>query len=135
MDVEIPLIAESWAALAGQRVELVRAFYERLFERFPKYRAMFPEKLDPQADRMVEMFSTVARYADHVDFVRPYLLEVSYAHRHLGLHEEDLRNFEDVFIETLAEKGAAFWTEEYTAAWREAFDDMIVPILAERLRA
>ena len=124
--VDMNIIQHDWQALAGRRMQFAHAFYERLFERHPRYRGMFPESLDSQMEKMVEMFSGIARFSDHTDLVRPYLTSVGYAHRRLGIHEQDVENFKQAFVETLAELRG-------DKAWNTAFDDMIVPMFDEGL--
>jgi hemoglobin-like flavoprotein len=126
-------ILEDWDALLGQRVAFTRIFYEQLFERHPQYRGMFPREMDVQMEKMVEMFSGVVRFADHIDLIRPYLVNVGFAHRHLGITPQDVENFKEVFIETLSNICAPWWNEKHDAAWHEAFDDMIVPLFDEGL--
>jgi len=129
------LISDTWDTLAGRRVEFTDNFYRSLFARDPRYRAMFPESMDAQRERMVEMWSSVARYADHIDLVRPYLLRVGFAHRPLGLSADDLHNFEEAFMEALAEVFEGSWDAEHEQAWREAFDDVVLPMIEEGMAA
>lgn len=124
---------EVWDRLAGGRVELVAAFYDRLFEEYPEYRALFPENMDHQMEKMVEMVGAVVRFADNIDLIRAYLLQVGMAHRGFHVHEKDLHNFKRVFIETVAEGCKDFWRDEHDQAFRHAFDDVIIPIMDEGL--
>ena len=126
-------IATSWNGLAGRRVDFVQDFYGRLFDRHPEYRRLFPDRLDAQAEHMVEVWSTVARFADHIDIVRPYLLRVGEAHRSLGLGRADLERFKQVFLECMAEACGEEWDDATAAAWDQAFGNVIVPIVEEGL--
>ena len=65
--MDMTLIQQDWEALAGKRMQFTHAFYARLFERHPEYRALFPEAMDSQMEKMVEMFSSVTRFADHTE--------------------------------------------------------------------
>jgi hemoglobin-like flavoprotein len=131
--VNMDLIRQDWEALAGKRMQFTHAFYENLFEQYPQYRALFPEALDSQMERMVEMFSSIVRFADHVDLIRPYLVNVGYSHRSMGIGADDVSNFIKVFVDSLAEFRAPTWNDEHAAAWNEAFEDMIVPLFDEGL--
>ena len=124
---------EIWDALAGRRVELVRGFYDRLFERYPRYRALFPQSMDQQMEKMVEILSAVIRFSAHIDLIRPYLLHAARAHRALGIDTEDLRNFTDVLVEAVGEACPERWTEENAQAWHRALDDVVIPIFEEGL--
>ena len=131
MDMQI--IKQDWEALAGKRMQFTHGFYERLFARHEQYRNLFPQGMDTQMERMVEMFSSIARFADHTDLIRPYLVSVGYAHRRLGIGASDVENFKEVFIETLAHLREEAWNETHEKAWHEVFDDMIVPMFDEGL--
>ena len=133
MDME--LIRDDWNALAGQRAAFTRRFYKRLFERHPEYEAKFPASMDAQSERMVAMLSSVVRFADHADMVRPYLEDVGHAHRRVGIGHDDVQNFVKVFIETMAEICGDGWNERHAEAWRLAFDDLIVPLFEDGLGA
>lgn len=126
-------IEEVWDLLAGQRRRFIESFYDNLFERFPRYRQYFPEHMDAQMERMMDLIGSVARFSTHIDLVRPYLLKVGAAHKHVPLHLEDLRNFRDVFIDTAA-ACVDDWQERHAQAFRDAFDDTIIPIVYEGLR-
>lgn len=130
---DMHIIKQDWEALAGQRVQFIDSFYERLFARHPQYQAMFPDRMDTQMEKMVEMFSSISRFADHIDMIRPYLVNVGFVHRRLGIGAEDVENFKNVFIETLGELCAPWWDEEHDAAWHQAFEDLIVPMFDEGL--
>ncbi len=123
------IIKASWNAMAGQRMEFVEAFYARLFESYPQYRAMFPQDLGPQRERMIEMIGSLAQFADHVDLLQPYLGHVGFQHRRTGIRAADVENFKQVFLDTLPA------AQDATArqAWEEAFDEVIIPLFDEGL--
>jgi hemoglobin-like flavoprotein len=125
------LLQKDWGLLTDQHEEFTQVFYDRLFERYPQYRALFPHEMGIQMQKMVKMFSNVARFADHVDVIRPYLVNVGLAHQRLGIGPEDVDNFKEIFIETLAELCAEWWDQEHSAAWHQTFETLIVPMFDE----
>ena len=127
------LVRRDWEALAGRRAEFTKNFYDAFFDAFPEYRKLFPAAMDAQMERMVEMFSNLARFAEHTDLIQPYLLQIGFAHRRFGLHAEDAENFKNVFIATLADALEGSWSAEHEAAWRSAFDDILLPMFDEGL--
>ena len=131
--MDMKLIAQDWEALAGKRMQFTHGFYERLFEAHPEYRRLFPEAMDTQMEKMVEMFSSIARFSGHVDLVRPYLHDVGFAHRKVGIHADDVEHFRQAFLETLAHHCAPWWNEDHARAWNEAFDGLILPMFGEGL--
>lgn len=129
----IELIREDWEALAGRRGQFAKQFYAEFFERFPEYRDLFPAEMDAQMERMVEMFSSIARFADRTDLIQPYLLQVGFAHRRFGIRLSDAENFKNVFIETLGRVLGDDWDGRHESAWQHAFDDMLIPMFDEGL--
>ena len=131
--IDMTPIRETWDALEGRRITLIDTFYSRLFDRHPEYRELFPESMTPQKEKMVEMISSVARFIDQVDLIRPYLANVGAAHRGTGITARDIENFKEVFIDTLARTCSETWEPRHEKAWREVFDEVIVPVFDEGL--
>ncbi len=125
-------VARVWKSLVGRRRALIETFYERLFQRYPHYRDLFPPSMDKQMEKMVDMMRAVARFADDIPMVRPYLLRVAQAHRNLNLEQQDLENFRNVLLESIAEFCPdEVWDDETEALFNRAFDDTIIPIFKE----
>lgn len=131
--MDIRAIQQTWDELAGQRVMFIDTFYEHLFEKHPEYRALFPSLMMQQRERMVEMISSVARFADHIDLIRNYLLTVGAAHRRTGITRRHVENFKEAFVETLAAICEEIWEPRHEKAWRAVFDDVVIPIFEEGL--
>ena len=125
--MQTELIAQSWDSLNPRHIEVIQTFYDRFFERFPNYRAMFPESMDHQMKKMVRTMAMVARLSDDQPIVAPHLTKVGDRHSVYALSEQDLQNFKDVFIEVLAEECGGQWTEDCRKAWNEAFERVIIP--------
>lgn len=131
MDIEH--IKATWEELAGRRVEFVGAFYKHLFERYPDYRRLFPQQLDPQLERMTEMISALALHSEHIDLIEPYLENVGFAHRATGIRTDDVQNFVTTFVDTLGEMCGDRWTPARAEAWSNVFSDIVVPLFEEGL--
>ena len=129
-------IEEIWTLLAGKRRDFVESFYSQLFQRFPDYQQYFPKHMDAQMELMMELVGSIARFSNHIDLIRPYLLQVGAAHKDMVLlKREDLCNFRDVFIDTAAIICGEHWEERHAKAFRDAFDDTIIPIIFEGMRS
>ncbi len=114
------LIAKTWATLRVPHGTLIQGFYVRFFERHPHYRPLFPAQMDHHMRRMVDTMAMVSRLAGE-------------RHRGYGLAREDLDNFRDVFIEVIEENCQAEWDAECRAAWKEAFDRAVLPLVMRGL--
>ncbi|MDH3451428.1 MAG: globin [Gammaproteobacteria bacterium] len=131
MNTEI--IQAAWNDMAGRRLEFVEAFYDRLFERYPHYRGLFPERMDAQHERMVEMVGALAQFADHIHLLQPYLCNVGFQHRRTGIHADDVDNFKNTFLDTLAVFPTVSDGDAQRRAWQEAFEEVIIPLFDEGL--
>lgn len=127
------IIKTSWNELAGRRLAFIEAFYDRLFERYPRYRELFPGQMDAQHERMIEMIGTLAQFVDHIPPLEPYLSNVGFQHRRTGIRAADVENFKNVFLETLAGFPTAIDPDAQRAAWQTAFDEVIIPLFDQGL--
>jgi hemoglobin-like flavoprotein len=127
------LIAETWDSLAHRHIDVIEVFYDRFFERFPRYREMFPAKMDQQMKKMVRTLAMVARLSDDEPLITPHLTKVGDRHRPYGLQAQDLENFKAVFLEVIAEECGSRWTERCAQAWNDAFDEVIIPLMMKGL--
>ena len=131
--MDITAIQEIWGAVAGRQMMIVDTFYSRLLDRHPEYRKLFPESMTPQKEKMVHLISSVTRFIDQVDLIRPYLVEVGAAHGDTGISASDVENFKEIFIDTLASTCSGTWEPRHEKAWREVFDEIIIPIFVKGL--
>jgi hemoglobin-like flavoprotein len=131
--VDTETIKTSWNDMAGRRLEFIEAFYGQLFERYPQYRGLFPEHMSAQLERMIEMVSSLAQFADRMHLLQPYLNHVGFQHRQTEIHADDVENFKNTFVDTLAAFPTATDTDSRRRAWQEAFDEVIIPLFNEGL--
>jgi hemoglobin-like flavoprotein len=128
------LIRNSWNNLASQHHEVVESFYARLFQRHPAYQALFaPGSMHEQMQRMVHTLALVSQHADGPAVIHPYLARLGLAHQGLGLGPDDFERFAGTLIEVIAEQARAAqqpWSEACEKAWRQAFEEIIQPIMS-----
>jgi hemoglobin-like flavoprotein len=70
------LIAETWDSLSHRHIDVIEIFYDRFFERFPRYREMFPARMDQQMKKMVRTMAMVARLSEDEPIIAPHMAEV-----------------------------------------------------------
>jgi molybdate transport system regulatory protein len=130
------LIGESWDKLAEHQDALIETFYTRFFEKYPKYKSLFPVPLDRHMAKIVRTLTIVARAADP-EVVHPHLMRLGDKHRKFDLKKQDFVNFKQTFLETLGEYCNKFcpesWNEQCVEAWNEAFDVHIIPFVMQGL--
>ena len=124
---------EVWLELTDHRPQLIEAFYTRLFERHPEYRELFPDPSGAPTDQMVDMFSGVAGFSQYTGLLRPHLRRTGVAHRRFGITQGDVKNFMETFLSVLAEIYPGTWEPRHESAWREAFEEVIIPCFSAGL--
>ena len=127
------LIGQTWDSLGSAHLDLVRSFYARFFERFPRYRPLFPADMSHQMRKMVDTMAMVSRLADSMDVVELRMVQVGERHGGFGLGREDLDNFRDVFLEVLEDNCQGRWNGECRLAWKDAFDQVLLPLVIRGL--
>ena len=124
-------ISQHWQGIGADKPALVNAFYQRLFERHPRFRPMFPEGIEHQMEKMLDTLALVAENSDTPNAIHPRLRRLGEAHRRYELSEADFDDFIDVLIETIAEFNPAQWCEACGDAWRQALQQVVLPTVRE----
>ena len=125
------LIAQTWGSIEDP-MAFVKDFYARFFERFPGYRALFPQQLDPgHLEKMVQTMALVARMSEDRGLIAPHVHKLGAAHKPYALEPKDLANFKGVFVEMLSLRLGADWSPTAAKAWDQAFDEVIIPLMRE----
>jgi hemoglobin-like flavoprotein len=125
------LIAETWGAI-DDPMAFVEDFYQKFFERFPGYRPLFPQQLDPRhLEKMVQTMALVARMSEDRGLIAPHVHKLGAAHKPYALEPKDLANFKAVFVEMLSLRLGTAWSPAAAKAWDQAFDEVIIPLMRE----
>lgn len=129
------LIQQSWNSLSGHHHDLIDAFYERLFERYPSFEQFFDmDRMGQQMDKMMNTLALVACYSEDGGLIGPRLRRIGAAHAHYGIGEADLQRFSEVLVEVIGEFCRRYnpegWTAECERAWLSAFQDVVLPEMA-----
>ena len=126
------LVAQTWRALGDRQSQFIEAFYDRLFERFPGYRKLFPHQLRPaHLEKMVLTLALLADLSDDRTAIAPRLHKLGTAHKPYDLELHDFNNFKAAFIEVLGPQLGRHWTAAAAEAWNDAFDVVLIPLLRD----
>jgi len=77
----IEVVRRSCAGLPSDRVELTREFYRQLFEMAPHARALFPEDMNPQSERLLKAILVAVNHLDRPEMVEAQLRQWGAVHR------------------------------------------------------
>lgn len=120
---QIALVQTSMAAL-GDADDVVRRFYDRLFDLAPDTRALFPDELD---ELRTSFRATLADLVASLDDLPDFALQtraLGARHRGYGVTAVHYRAVRDALLETLAESLGDGFTDDHAEAWGQAYDLM-----------
>jgi molybdopterin-binding protein len=128
------VIGQSWDQLSDKQQEVIRTFYTRLLETYPKYKPLFPQSIAEMEKLMRKVGRTIAllaRVSEDTEVLHPHMLKLGDKHRRLNLKKEDLLNFKTVFIDVLRE----YCDSDCVDMWNRAFDDHVIPYMVQGLES
>jgi methyl-accepting chemotaxis protein len=117
---QIALVKSSFAALAPRGAELCANFYERLFETHPSVRAMFPDDLRAQQEKLLAALVLVVKGIDRPTRVLPALHELGKKHSASGALPAHYEAVGAALIDTIADMAGDLWTPAHEGAWSAA---------------
>jgi methyl-accepting chemotaxis protein len=122
MALDVEVLEESFDLVAPQGDELVKRFYERLFEAAPAVQPLFEDvDMDGQRAALLNMLLVLRESLHDLEDVVPDLQELGARHVDYGAQPAHYPVVGAVLIDTMAEIAGDAWKPEYTAAWQEAF--------------
>lgn len=123
-------VRHTWALILPQRKVVCRAFYQRLFQRYPELQPLFKGDIAEQADLFVTMINTVISALEHPGRVRPLIETLGARHADYGVEPADYAKFEEVLLATLDEALGDEFNAEDREGWREVFEQLMATMLA-----
>jgi hemoglobin-like flavoprotein len=122
MALDVEILEESFDLVAPQGEELVRRFYERLFEVAPAVQPLFADvDMDRQRQALLNMLLVLRESLHDLDDVVPDLQELGARHVDYGAQEAHYPVVGEVLVGVMAEMAGDAWKPEYTATWQEAY--------------
>ncbi|WP_085852458.1 globin domain-containing protein [Palleronia marisminoris] len=118
---DMRLIQPSIARIFVVRRSIGQAFYERLFERQPTFRTMFPTDLRTQARTFDDMIALIVKKTGDPEAVTPVLLAIGRRYLTYGLRPQDLRVIGEVLMEVLCAQTPGGLSPDEAAAWERSF--------------
>ncbi len=122
MAVDVEKLEESFDLVAPQGDELMKRFYDRLFEVAPSVQPLFADvDMERQRQALLNMLLVLRESLRDLDDIVPDLEDLGVRHVEYGARPEHYPVVGQVLIETMAEIAGGAWKPEYTAAWEEAY--------------
>jgi eukaryotic-like serine/threonine-protein kinase len=114
---ERALVQHSGAVVAADPAGFARDFYERLFQRQPQLRLLFPVQLEPQGEKLSAMITQLLAALDRPLELGRTLQELGRRHRGYGAKFVHYLAVGEALIETLAERNGPAFDARTRLAW------------------
>jgi hemoglobin-like flavoprotein len=122
MALEVETLEESFDLVAPQGEELMKRFYDRLFEVAPGVKPLFADvDMERQRQALLNMLVVLRESLRDLDDIVPDLEALGARHAEFGAQAEHYPVVGSVLIESMAEIAGPAWKPEYTTAWQEAY--------------
>ena len=123
MAIDVEKLEESFDLVAPQGDELMRTFYDNLFETAPGVRPLFERvDMDRQRQALLNMLLILRESLRDLEDIVLDLEELGARHVDYGAKPEHYPVVGEVLIGAMAQVAGDAWKPEYTSAWQEAFE-------------
>jgi len=120
--LEVQTLEESFDLVAPQGDELIRTFYDRLFEVAPAVKPLFANvDMERQRQALLNMLVVLRESLRDLEDIAPDLEDLGARHAEYGAQPEHYPVVGEVLLGAMAEVAGDAWKPEYTAAWQEAY--------------
>ena len=115
---ETVLIKKSWNSL-GKIDPLVvgDVFYSKLFFDNPELRKMFPEDMEGQYRKLVDMLNTIIARLERLDELKGDIVSMAKRHKNYGVKPHHYNLVGRALLWTLQKELGPEWNEDVRAAW------------------
>lgn len=126
---QIELIRSSAQTMAESDVSVTNIFYASLFRKAPSVRALFPEDMFRQSEKLWSSIVAVVNGIDDIAALIPTLENMGARHVGYGAQPAHYDAVRDTLIETMADFLAEDWTTAHERAWGDALDIVVKTML------
>jgi len=115
------LLQGSLGLIAPVADDVIRAFYDQLFQDYPQVRPMFPAVMDLQRERLLKAIIALVTHYDRPEQLMPALTAMGRTHAGYGVRMEHYTAVGGTLLATLQQFAGAAWTPELAGAWARAY--------------
>src|SRR5215208_7311157 len=117
MTLDVETLEQSFDLVAPQGDELIRTFYDRLFEAAPSVKPLFANvDMERQRQALLNMLIVLRESLRDLEDIVPDLEELGARHVEYGAKPEHYPVVGEALIGAMAQVGGDAWKPEYTAA-------------------
>ena len=128
---QIDLVQKSFDAMWPVRRKLAGLFYSRFFELAPDARQLFPDDMERQQLKLMDMIAAIVGALDQRELFRSLISDTGRQHARLGVQPSHYAAFREALLGSLAEQFGGAFTPELRQAWLTLYG----AVEAEMLRA
>jgi hemoglobin-like flavoprotein len=121
MALNAKLLRAHFETLRPRGDELVKTFYEVLFEGRPEVRAMFKTEMGAQRKKFLETLELIVQNLETPDALLSQMLILGNSHVDYGVKTEHYPIVGAALVEALRRASGPSWTAELDQAWRDAY--------------
>jgi hemoglobin-like flavoprotein len=127
--MNLQALETSFDLVAPRGDELMDEFYSRLFAAAPAVKPLFPKDLKRQKVMLLGALVLLRKSLRDLDAIVPKLRELGARHVAYGAQPEHYPVVGSVLIASMAAIAGDAWTDEYEAAWAEAYGVVAVTMI------
>lgn len=130
-DLNIPLLKESFAALAPNGEELMAHFYARLFRRHPEVKPLFQGvEMKVQKRQLLASLSFTVTHLHDLGKLAQKLVPMGKRHQDYGAKPAHYTAVAEALLFCMAELADELWTDELAQAWEKALSFVAQTLLS-----
>jgi len=118
---QITVVQESFAAVAPIAADAADLFYQRLFTLDPSLRPLFPDDLEEQKRKLMQMLGLAVKGLNQPERLVPVLEDLGRRHGTYGVKDEHYDVVGEALLWTLAKGLGDAFTPEVEEAWLEVY--------------
>ena len=118
---QIALVKDSFRKIAPISGVAADLFYDHLFSTAPKLRALFPEDMAEQKEKLMAMLATAVGNLHQMDHIALAVQDLGKRHVRRGVTAADYQPMGDALLWTLEQGLGIDFTPAVKAAWIEAY--------------
>lgn len=123
--IDIELIKKSWIDVRKIKPEILGdVFYTKLFYDHPELRKMFPQEMDEQNKKLIDMLNVIIERLEDLDEIKGEIVAVAKRHVDYGVKPEHYNMVGKALLWTLQKGLGKDWTEELKTAWLNCYDEL-----------
>jgi hemoglobin-like flavoprotein len=121
---QVDLIRHSFDAIWPVRRKLARLFYDRFFELAPDAKHLFPNDMERQHLKLMDMIAAIVGALDERELFHSIIRHTGRQHAQFGVKSSHFAAFGDALIWSLEKQFGAAFTPKLKGAWIELYSDV-----------